>query len=614
MQVIKIDGNNLPTVVKALSQSEMMGTFGDELLTQIAQRSQLLKIAPEEILFKEGEASDYFFMLIQGEAAVISHQEENDEDIELVRLKAPASVGEIGLMLEGPRTATIRTTSESLVLKIDRAIFNYIFDTFPKVGIAICKFLAQRVQALSAKISLPHHDETTGKPSPEVLKLLPMEVIIRHRILPLLAEKDTIHLGAVGDPTPTAIATVRRLLPSMKLGIVRISPELFDDVLKSSAGLTDWEQEDEVKPEKGEKPAVPAPVSAPKLDPLLKRLVGEGASDLHLSAGQIPHWRIDGEIKPIADAKIIGAEEVFKLLKPVMNKRALTELEERKDTDFAYSIPGTARFRINLFHDDNGYSAAIRVIPSAIFNFEQLGTPPAIIDFAGLSNGLVLITGPSGCGKSTTLAAIIDHINKNRNAHIITLEDPVEFQFKSDKSLINQREIGNSVESFARGLRAGLREDPDIVLVGELRDMDSMALALETANTGHLVLGTLHTSTAVSTINRLIDAFPPDLQKQVRNDLGECLKGVVCQRLCKRIGGGRVAAYEVLVVTPPIGNMIREDKIIQIPNMMQTGRKEGHVFMNDSLYQLASGRKVEEREALKHTNDKEDLKRRLAPM
>jgi twitching motility protein PilT len=614
MEVIKIDDGNLQAVISTLSRSEMMRTFGTELLTQIAQRSQLLQIAPAEILFKEGDPSDYFFMLIQGEVAVISHQEETGEDLELVRLSPPASIGEIGLMLEGPRTATIHTTAETLVLKIDRTIFNYIFDTFPKVGIAICKFLAQRVQALSVKISLPYHDESIGKPPPDILKLLPMEMVIRHRILPLKAEKDTIHLGAVGDPTATAISAVRRLLPSMKLGLVRISQELFDEVLKTSAGLADWHEPEAPEPGEAKKPPVPAAGKSPKLDTLLKRLVGEGASDLHLSAGQAPHWRIDGEITQIGDAKIVEPEEVFELLKPVMNQRALNELDRHRDTDFAYSIPGTARFRVNFFRDDNGFSAAIRVIPSAIFNFDQLGTPPAVVEFCRFSSGMILITGPSGCGKSTTLAAMIDFINKNRNAHIITLEDPVEFVFESDKSLINQREIGNSVESFARGLRAGLREDPDIVLVGELRDFESMSLALETANTGHLVLATLHTSTAVSTINRLIDAFPPDLQKQVRNDLGECLKGVICQRLCKRIGGGRVAAFEALVVTPPIGNMIREDKIIQIPNMMQTGRKEGHVFMNDSLYQLVNGRKVEAEEALKHTTDKDDLKRRLAPM
>lgn len=608
MDVITIDADMLHKVVGVLSQSEMMANLGEDLITQIVKPSQLLKFGPDEFLIKEGDPSEFFFMLIEGEVAVLQNTEKDGEQIELAHLKPPSSIGEIGLMLERERTASIRTVTQCLVLKIERVMFNYIFENFPKVGIAICKSLAHRVQALSVKISLPQHDDAVGKPPADVMKMLPMEVIIRHRILPLKMEKNVLHLGSVGDPTPTVIGILRRLLPSMKVRLLRIKPELFEEVLQSSAGIKEWDKEEAPKPVEEPEEASPG---SPKLDALLKRIIGEGASDLHLPAGQTPHWRIDGEIKPIADAKTVGPEEVLDLLKPVMNQRAINDLETRKDADFAYSIPGTGRFRVNLYRDDNGFSAAIRVIPYTIFSFDQLGTPPAAIEFCRASSGLILVTGPSGSGKSTTLAAMINHINSTRNAHIITLEDPVEFIYKSDKSLINQREIGNSAESFARGLRAALREDPDIVLVGELRDQETIALAIETANTGHLVLATLHTTTSLGTINRIIDAFPPELQKQVRSDLGQCLKGIICQRLLKRIDGGRIAAFEMLVMNKSLGNMIREDKIIQIPNMMQTGKKEGNVFMNESMMRLVKGRKVELEEAMKQTTDKADLKQRM---
>jgi twitching motility protein PilT len=348
-----------------------------------------------------------------------------------------------------------------------------------------------------------------------------------------------------------------------------------------------------------------------ELDPLLKRMVGEGASDLHISAGNKPHWRIDGDMRTIEDTKVLGPDEVYDLLKPIMNDRNCKEFEEFNDTDFAYSLSEGERFRVNLFRDENGVGAVMRLIPSKILTFEQLGLPDILKKLCDYPKGLVLVTGPTGCGKSTTLAAMIDYINKTRPAHIVTMEDPIEFVHKSELCLVNQREVGRHTRHFSTALRAALREDPDIVLVGELRDLETISLAMETANTGHLVFATLHTSTAVTTVDRIIDAYPPDQQAQTRTSLRETLKGVVAQTLCKRIGGGRIAALEILIVNVAVANLIREDKLNQIPNLMQTGKAMGNRLLNEELAKLVKMQKVDFKEALSKSLDKSDLATRV---
>ncbi len=270
-----------------------------------------------------------------------------------------------------------------------------------------------------------------------------------------------------------------------------------------------------------------------------------------------------------------------------------------------------ARFRVNLFRDSGGIGAVLRRIPMAIIGLEQLGMPQAVADFCSLPKGLVLVTGPTGSGKSTTLAAMVDLINSSRQEHIVTLEDPVEFVHPSKKGFVNQREVGLHTDSFARALRAALREDPDIVLVGEMRDLETVSLALETANTGHLVLATLHTSTAISTIDRIVGLFPADEQNRIRTTLADVLKGVVSQNLLKRKGGGRVAAVEILVVKSAVSNLIREAKTHMIASAMQTGKAAGNQLLNDSLVKLVTGGKVEYEEALSKAVDKADLARRL---
>jgi twitching motility protein PilT len=344
---------------------------------------------------------------------------------------------------------------------------------------------------------------------------------------------------------------------------------------------------------------------APAIDLLFHSMVKQGASDLHLCVGSAAMIRKDGHMMPLdAAAGEITAPEIVQLLAPIMPEKNRKEYAERHDTDFAYEIAGLARFRSNVFADRKGPGAVFRVIPSKILTAEQLGLSPHILQLCALSKGLVLVTGPTGSGKSTTLCAMIDHVNKTRQDHIITIEDPIEFVHPNQKCLINQREVHTHTDSFKDALRAALREDPDIILVGELRDLETVAIAIETAETGHLVFGTLHTTTAASTVDRVIDQFPSDRQSQIRIMLSESLKGVIAQTLCRKIGGGRVAALEVLLVTGAVSNLIREAKTFQIPSIMQVNKANGMVSLNDALFDLVQKKLVMPDEALSKAVDK----------
>jgi twitching motility protein PilT len=308
--------------------------------------------------------------------------------------------------------------------------------------------------------------------------------------------------------------------------------------------------------------------------------------------------------------KPIDAETLELLLHNIMPEKNRIEFRESNDTDFAHVLGERSRMRANVFRDIAGIGAVFRQIPTKILTAEQLGLPEVVLSFCDFDKGLVVVTGPTGSGKSTTLAAMINYINETREDHLITIEDPVEFVHNDKKCHINQREVGTHTLGFKNALRAALREDPDIVLVGEMRDLETVAIAIETAETGHLVFGTLHTNTAASTIDRLIDQFPTDRQQQVRTMLSESLKGVVAQTLLKKIGGGRVAALEILVVTSAISNLIREGKTFQIPSIMQTGRNIGMRTLNDSLLDLVKEKVVDPQEAY----DRAPQKKEFGPM
>ena len=351
--------------------------------------------------------------------------------------------------------------------------------------------------------------------------------------------------------------------------------------------------------------APPAAVQEPPINRLFRLMVQTGASDLHLSVSVPPLIRKDGRMLPIdPSAPVLHAEDVRRLLWPITPEKNRAEFEVRHDSDFAYEVAGVARFRANIFLDRKGMGAVFRVIPSQILTAETLGLSPQILQLCGLSKGLVLVTGPTGSGKSTTLCAMLDYINRTRQDHVITIEDPIEFVHENKTCLINQREVHNHTDSFKGALRAALREDPDIILVGEMRDLETVAIAIETAETGHLVFGTLHTTTAASTVDRIIDQFPADRQSQIRVMLSESLKGVIAQTLCRKIGGGRAAALEVLIVNNAISNLIREGKTFQIPSMMQVGKSLGMVTLNESLFELVRSKTVEPEEAYIKSVDK----------
>ncbi len=361
-------------------------------------------------------------------------------------------------------------------------------------------------------------------------------------------------------------------------------------------------------PSKGEAEAaaVDGSRARARIDALFRRMVEEGCSDLHISTGVAPMFRKDGEIVP-ADGEPLSAEAARTMLFSITPPHKREEFEQLHDSDFAYEISGLARYRCNLFMDRKGVGGVFRVIPANIRTVEDLGLRQEIIDLCKLPRGLVLVTGPTGSGKSTTLAALIDYVNGTRSDHIVTIEDPIEFVHANKKCLINQREVGVHTRGFKVALRAALREDPDVVLVGEMRDLETVAIAIETAETGHLVFGTLHTRTAASTVDRIIDQFPAEQQSQIRTMLAESLKGVISQALVKAKGGGRVAAMEFLLVTTAVSNLIREGKTYQIPSIMQTSRGKGMQTLNDAFLQLVQSGKVEPEVAYGAAVDRPEL-------
>jgi len=322
-------------------------------------------------------------------------------------------------------------------------------------------------------------------------------------------------------------------------------------------------------------------------------------------------FRIAGSMTPVHDQALTSAE-VQALVSEILPPRNRAEWDKCHDTDFAYEFENIARMRCNVFMDLNGVAAVFRLIPSKIRSFQELGLPEALKKLCFLTKGLVLVTGPTGSGKSTTLATMVDFINENRTDHIITIEDPVEFVHRNKKCLVNQREVFSHTESFKRALRAALREDPDIVLVGEMRDLETVKIALETAETGHLVFGTLHTNTAAGTVDRLINQFPADEQAQVRNSLAEGLRGVISQTLCKKKAGGRVIAFEILLGNYALASNIREGKVHQIAMTIQTGRKDGMCFLNDSLLDLVVKDVIDPVEAYQRSVIKDELIKRMA--
>ena len=348
------------------------------------------------------------------------------------------------------------------------------------------------------------------------------------------------------------------------------------------------------------------------IDNLFHLLHTNLGSDLHLSAGSPPVLRIYGDLVRV-DAPAVSSEELMAVLREMVPMERVQAFEQSGDLDFAYEIPGLARYRANFFRQNRGVAAVFREIPQRINSVEDLGLPPMLRELALLPKGLVLVTGPTGSGKSTTLAALVDYANTHRHDHIITIEDPIEFVHRPKSCLVNQREIGRDSRTFGTALRAALREDPDIILVGEMRDLETISLALEAAETGHLVFATLHTISASKTLDRIIEVFPAQEQAQVRTSLSESIQAIVAQTLFKRADGkGRVPALEILFGIPSVRNMIRENKTFQLPSVLQTNRNAGMQTMDDDIERLLAQRAITPEAALVHAQDKSRIRESIA--
>jgi twitching motility protein PilT len=333
----------------------------------------------------------------------------------------------------------------------------------------------------------------------------------------------------------------------------------------------------------------------------------QGASDLHLSAGLPPMIRVDGDVRRI-NLPPMEHKEVHSLIYEIMNDGQRKDFEEFLETDFSFEVPGVARFRVNAFNQNRGAGGVFRTIPSKVLSMDDLGMGPIFKDIAITPRGLVLVTGPTGSGKSTTLAAMVDYINDNKYEHILTIEDPIEFVHESKKCLVNQREVHRDTHGFNNALRSALREDPDIILVGELRDLETIKLALEAAETGHVVFGTLHTQSAAKTIDRIIDVFPAAEKSMVRSMLSESLRAVISQTLLKKVGGGRIAAHEIMIGTPAIRNLIREDKVAQMYSAIQTGGNLGMQTLDQCLTDLMSKRLISKEAAQQKAKNPDDFR------
>ncbi|HEV7499364.1 MAG TPA: PilT/PilU family type 4a pilus ATPase [Vicinamibacteria bacterium] len=604
METLSLTPELEPKIFSSLGSCALFRALKPEQLPQLVKVAELQRFEPGETIVRQGDPSDSFYIVIDGTAAVTVKKGDGDP-VEIGTIPLPSSVGEVSLLLGEPRTASVTAKSQVQALKFSNKAFDAMFQKIPQFGAALASGLAHRLNQLSGKVEIPQLSQPVA-PAQDVLDLLPVELMQRHRILPLRVDQNVLTLGVVDAPTTQVIKAVRDLLPALDIKVVQIQPDFFNEILGGHSGVKGFAAKPAGAPKDAETVG-----RSPRLEKLLERVVAEGASDLHLSAGHKPHWRIDGDMRGMDDLPVLGSSEVLELLEPVMQPRHKQQFAEDNDTDLAYALPGSARFRVNVFRDRFGVSAVLRQIPTKIMTFEQLSLPGVLKTFCEMPKGLILVTGPTGSGKSTTLAAMIDYINKTKKGHIVTLEDPIEFVHQSQSCLINQREVGGHTRSFGRALRATLREDPDIVLVGEMRDPETIMLALETANTGHLVFGTLHTNNAVSAVDRVVDQFPADQQSQVRSVLGDVLKGVVAQVLVKKKGGGRTAALEVLVVTLAVSNLIRESKTVQLPGIMQTSRAMGMSLLNDELARMIDTHKVDMDEALAATSDKEDLARRF---
>lgn len=598
MKIEAVSGALQHVLRETLQQCGLFSGLAESSLNGVIELAGDLHVYEDgELIIECGSAPDFFLVIVAGEASIKVGELPNL--IEVARSGPGQILGEMAMILNEPHAASIYALGGVRAMCFTADIFYNKLLLIHEVDVALMKVLGEKLKQTAQHPSYQSGKEELPIPELALLRLLPIEFMQRHRLTPIKRKGNVLLIGYSDVANQALLNSVARLLPGMELRPVYIDPEYFNRIMRSYAGEM-------------VRLGNSGSSGTKHIDDLLRRLVEEGGSDLHLSAGQKPRWRINGEILEIDGPGRLGPEEVLDLLKPVARADVIESFAKSSDEDFAYSMGNNCRFRINLLRDHNGVCAVFRHIPSAILSLEALNMPAVLQKFCDQPKGLVLVTGPTGSGKSTTLAAMIDWINQRRKCHILTIEDPIEFLHQSQLALINQREVGMHTKSFARALRAGLREDPDVVLVGEMRDNETIAMAIETANTGHLVFATLHTSTATSTIDRIVDNFPGEMQGQIRTSLADNLIGVVCQSLCRRIVGGRVPALEIMVIDHAMSNLIRTAKTHMLPTSMLTAQANGNRLLNDDLARLVFNGLISPQEAMSKTRDKAELDKKLA--
>lgn len=624
MKTWSLDGDNRQKALGALTQSVWFKSLEPAQLDTVLDMGELRGYEAGELILRQGEPSGAFYLLVKGEAKVevvgagsaeaegtggdASRDAGGDtggETVELGRIWAPFNFGELGVLLDRPRTASITAVTPIIVLTFGSDSLARMMNGVPGFALNVTRSLATRLAKVSELVLPEYPSDRT--PEAAAMELVPLSFMERHRILPLAVQDDRLQVGFVDAVTPEVTAGLRQHVLGLEIVPMQIDAERWNQALRARAGVDNW-----TAPKRATTTAKSYGDLSPRFAQLLERMVAEGASDLHLSPGRKPHWRIDGDMREIEDAPALGPDETLELLRPLLEPNQRKELEDHQDVDLGYTLRDVGRFRLNLYRTLRGHNAAIRLIPHNILTPQQLGLPGEVVArLVGQPHGLVLVTGATGSGKTTTLASIIDQINRRRAAHILSLEDPIEYLHEDKRAIVDQRQIGVHVESFVRGLRAALREDPDIILVGEIRDPATMELTLKAASAGTLVFATLHTSTVVRTLDLIVEMFPGDEQSQVRSTLADVLRGILSQRLLRRKGGGRVPAVEVMVTTPAIAHLVRDGRSSQIQSAMQTAKKDGNLLLNEALVKLVEKGLVDRGEAEHHALDKNNLQKRF---
>jgi twitching motility protein PilT len=522
---------------------------------------------------------------------------------------------------------------------IDKSVLKKAAKAQAERGVSLGKVLVelgaateqQIVAAIARQIGMPYLDTSPGGVDPDAAALLPKALAEELMALPVGFGDGNELLVAVADPSnKVAISQVAEVTGMDVSAGLTVRGDLVKAIEHLADGAAPAAGNGKPAKANGETPAArkPAARKAPAqpkqdgglvayeqassfdLDAALVELVDSGGSDLHLTVGVPPSIRLHGELQPLDGYDVLTPDELQKAIYGILTQKQREQFENELELDISYALPGKARFRVNVFRQKDAIGSVMRVIPFEILPIDKLGVPPQIVNFAHLPRGFVLVTGPTGSGKSTTLASLIDVVNRERASHIMTVEDPIEFLHEHKKSLVNQREVGTDTRNFAGALKHVLRQDPDVILVGEMRDLETIQVALTAAETGHLVFGTLHTQDAPQTIDRVIDVFPPHQQEQIRVMLAGALQGVVCQQLLKTAdGSGRVVACEVMVATSAIRSLIREGKTHQMYSSIQAGKQYGMVTMDQSLADLVKAGTVTYEAALEKCNNQADFER-----